>query len=276
MKKFTAKRKITALFSLGILLVVAIISSSIGVYAWDIGDPSKPYQIQLILNGRDYQSGGLTYIYNKGNETTRTIVSTNAKGIRTFLDNKTITKVVWLNNSLNNLLGYRHGHSAVLIINNCGESIFNSFFPQWTGTNVPGESRIKYMDKPSTTNFLYGGSTGGYLANVIASVGDKLTGHIESESYNRFISFNVTDAQGRNVLAAIADRFLTVPQYVIPGTSCDNVAAGIFNGNGDYRVDVCNTPNFTITGMRDYGIYVNSLKKYVRQTISYVNGVVPD
>ena len=214
-----------------------------GLYADD--DENLPDEIQLILNGNDRKTGGLTAAWNaanaRGDQAAMDRIAANAANIRKF----SVTNVNRVMVLVQTAGASGAGHTAVLLLNGNDQGLLLSYHPYPDGSPMtePGEMRIAYLTSSEWNNALYG--TGNRDVNLVGS-----TGYNQSESFNGNLYLSVDASNGRNGLAKLAEKFANPGNYNVATNNCDHQTASIVMAAGKYY-DKYILPNdsFTYTTM---------------------------
>ncbi len=214
-----------------------------GLYA--DGDKNLPYEIQLILNGNDRKTGGLTAAWNaaneRGDQAAMDRIATIATNVRGF----SVTNVNRVMVLVQTAGASGLGHTAVLLLNENDQGLLLSYHPCPDGSPMtePGEMRIAYLNVAEWNNALYGPEDRN--VNLVGS-----TGYNRRESFNGSLYLSVDATNGRNGLAKLAEKFANPGNYNVTTNNCDYQTAAIVMAAGKYY-DKYSSPNdsFTYTTM---------------------------
>ena len=199
-------------------------TDSTGKYAE--GDEYLPIELQIILNGTDRKSGGLTaawYAANaRGDQAAMDRISNIAANIRKFSVNNINRVMVLVQSAGANGLG----HTAVLLLNESDQGLLFSYHPYPDGApSAPGEMRIGYFNATDWNNILYRE----YGADLIGS-----NGYNRSENFNGNLYLTVSADNGKNALAKAASIFANPGQYHVVTNNCDHQTQAIVTAAGKY------------------------------------------
>ena len=201
------------------------------------GDEKLPDVIQLLINGADGKTGGLTAMYN--NATTpeeRQIYAKlaamlrNYKGSQYDFDINNITQAVLLNSSSS---ANEFGHNEIMLLDTNGKGVFFSYYPDNRNFVDTGEMRIDILSSDAVDLFFKTGN----LSAVITS-----TGEVVNESYDRYISIDVKTSEGKAMFAKGLHYFYYSGTYSLIGNQCDNIASKILAAGG-HECTVKSWPN---------------------------------
>lgn len=140
---------------------------------------------------------------------------------------------------LNDRDGAMHaGHNAVMLINDKGEGMLFSYYPQDTSKalGVDAEVRIAVLSKNGTQNFFKTGK----IAMAAGSDGEI----IHTENYDRFLEYDVSNENGQNMYATAAAIYEDPGRYRLFGNQCDDQTKKILTAGG-IKYEVKNMPNLS-------------------------------
>ncbi len=163
-----------------------------------------------------------------------------ANDLRTFDDNS-FNRAILLNDS-DGAAGA--GHMGLLLLNEIGEGLLFSYYPTDISSplSTPGEVRFDILSKDRVDNLLYGDGEAG---DVVATDADVVRqSDVTHENYDRWIYYDITNAEGYNMYNAIVFRIKYPGTYKLFGNQCDNNAAEVM-GAGNYKYTPASTPNIT-------------------------------
>ena len=239
---------------------IAFVDSN-GLYA--VGDEYLPYEIQLIINGNDRRTGGLTAAWNiakaNNDEGAMAQIAKTANSLRGF-DVSTINRIRVM---LNEESAVGAGHTATLLLNESNEGILLSFYPYPDNkihTN-PGEMRIACIS--GDIGWKIPDDSKPYQEiSLVTSMGQNLK---EKYFYNVEVPIN-DHMSGRNGLNVMSQKFANPGIYDLVTNNCDHQTQDIFEATGkhyDKHVKPRSSVMFT-------EIYHSDYQKWLQlQTIAY-------
>lgn len=147
------------------------------------GDENLPYLIQVIINGPDRRTEGLTTAYNSTtSDKARQLIADTAEKLRTYdnvdFDMWNITEVMLINAEDG---AESMGHNALVLVDRYGNGAFFRFYLENNGFGAligleDGELRFRTISGSVTNHFINSGT----VSYLTASDSDT-----ERETYNR-------------------------------------------------------------------------------------------
>ena len=192
---------------------------------YKVGDEKLPPEIQMILNGPDGKTGGLTAAWNAAKARSDTAamarISEEADQIRSFCVTN-INRVMVLVQS-EGALGA--GHTATMLINENDQAMVLSFYSQNGTPTGPGEMRIAMLSSSEWNDALYNEGTVYFVAN---------NGTVQSETFNGNLYLTVSHDDGRNALGKMANLFNEKLDYNLASNNCDHKTAAMVTAAGKF------------------------------------------
>lgn len=205
------------------------------------GDENLPDEIQLILNGQDRRTGGLTAAWNeakaRGDVNAMNRIAEEADQIREF----SVTNINRIMPLVQTTGAYGAGHTATLLINENDQGLLLSYWSENGTAQGPGEMRISMLSSSEWNAALYEEGTVYFVAS---------NGKTPQENYNGNLYLTVSNDNGRNALKKVAELFNDPGVYNLATNNCDfKTSAIVMAADKFYDKRVLPNDSFTYTTM---------------------------